>query len=254
MPIHNPPPHLSASSIGTFNQCPLKFKFSKIDGITDDPTEATLMGNFVHDIMEEFYRHDPELRDIALARTLASKIWEEKWRDEVTPWVKGDKQLHMFRWNSWWCVENLWKLEDPMSISPTGLEREVNGLVGGVKIKGFIDRFVVNNGKITISDYKTGKVPKPQYAGEKFFQLNLYAHLLRSEGVGEPEEVELLFLKEGKRLRDKVTEKSLTSAEQLVVSTKEQIDVCCETGEFEPIKSILCNWCSYQSICPAWRK
>jgi len=190
MPIHNPPPHLSASSIGTFNQCPLKFKFSKIDGITDDPTEATLMGNFVHDIMEEFYRHDPELRDIALARTLASKIWEEKWRDEVTPWVKGDKQLHMFRWNSWWCVENLWKLEDPMSISPTGLEREVNGLVGGVKIKGFIDRFVVNNGKITISDYKTGKVPKPQYAGEKFFQLNLYAHLLRSEGVGEPEEVQ----------------------------------------------------------------
>ena len=48
--MFSPPPHLSPSSMGTFEQCPLKFKYSKIDMLKDDPTEATLMGNFVHDV------------------------------------------------------------------------------------------------------------------------------------------------------------------------------------------------------------
>lgn len=250
----SPPAHLSASSIGTFNQCPLKFKFNKIDGITDDPTEATLMGNFVHDVVEEFYKHDPEARSILLAKNLASQLWDEKWRVQVEPWVRGQDSLRMFRWNSWWCIENLWKIENPKIISPSGLEHEVNGEVGGVKIKGFIDRFSIGENGLVISDYKTGKVPKPRYAGDKFFQLHLYAHLLKSEGLGQATKVELLYLKEGKTLSSNVKDEDLQLAEKIVVDTKNEIDKCCETGEFEARQSILCNWCSYKSICPIWNK
>lgn len=249
-----PPEHLSASSIGTFNQCPLRFKFNKIDGITDDPTEATLMGNFVHDIVEEFYKYPPGDRNLLLAKTLAASLWEERWKEQVEPWVHGDESRRLFRWNSWWCVENLWKIEDPQSVNPAGLEHEVNGDVGGVRIKGFIDRYSITEDGLVISDYKTGKVPKPRYAGDKFFQLNLYAHLLRSEGIGQASRVELLYLKEGKTLASKVTDEDLNKAEQHVVQTKQEIDKRCETGEFEPKQSILCNWCSYKSICPVWSK
>jgi putative RecB family exonuclease len=251
--ILNPPPHLSASSIGTFNQCPLKFKFNKIDGITDDPTEATLMGNFVHDVLETFYSYKQEDRNVSLARELAKNIWDTQWMEKVVPWVKGDDARRMFRWNSWWCIENLWQIENPETITPSGLEHEVNGPVGGVTVKGFIDRFSKNeDGKLTISDYKTGKVPKPQYSGDKFFQLHLYAYLLRETGIGDTSDVELLYLKEGKRLSGKVTEHELKLAENLVVNTKEKIDKACELEHFETQKSVLCGWCSYKKICPAW--
>lgn len=212
------------------------------------------MGNFVHDVMEEFYKHEPEQRSIPLAKQLASQLWEDKWRIEVEPWVHGSDNLRLFRWNSWWCIENLWKVENPELVRPTALEYEVNGEVGGVRIKGFIDRFSVTDDGLVITDYKTGKVPKPRYAGDKFFQLNLYAHLLRSEGLGKATRVELLYLKEGKTLSSTVTDEDLNDAEAFVVSTKEKIDECCETGTFEPRQSILCNWCSYKSICPVWSK
>lgn len=212
------------------------------------------MGNFVHDVAEEFYKHEPDDRNPQLAKLLASQLWEEKWRIQVEPWVKGEDELRGFRWNSWWCIENLWKIEDPKKVNPSGLEHEVNGEVGGVRIKGFIDRFTIEEEGLVISDYKTGKVPKPRYAGDKFFQLYLYAHLLRSEGLGQAQKVELLYLKAGKTISSIVKDEDLESAEKTVVDTKKVIDECCDTGHFEPNQTILCNWCSYKSICPVWSK
>lgn len=249
-----PPPHLSPSSIGTFNQCPLKFKYSKIDGKQEDPTEATLMGNFVHDVLETLYHQPAENRGIGEAKIIAARLWEEGWGDRVRPWVRGDDNIRMFRWKSWWCIENLWKIENPTYLSPTGLEHELNGEIGGVRIKGFIDRFSQAEGEgFIISDYKTGKTPKKNWVDDKFFQLLVYSHLLESTGVGKAVGVELLYLKDGVKFTKNVTDQELESVEKTIVETKLEIDKRCETEEFEAQKSILCNWCSFKKECPAWR-
>lgn len=239
--------------MGTFEQCPLKFKYSKIDMMQDDPTEATLMGNFVHDVLENLYKEDPDYRITTVAKHIASDLWENGWGDKVRPWVKGDEKLRMFRWKSWWCIENLWKIEEPKNVSPIGLEHELNGEIGGVRIKGFIDRFGPSGDGVVISDYKTGKTPKPAWVGDKFFQLLVYAHLLESTGVGKAEKVELLYLKDGVKFEEKIKPLDLFEVELHVVSTKQAIDECCETGEFKANKSILCNWCSFRKVCPAWQ-
>jgi putative RecB family exonuclease len=248
-----PPPHLSPSSIGTFKQCPLKFKYNKIDGITDDPTEATLMGNFVHDVLEELYKQEPDFRTQSEAKKIAAYLWANSWEQRVIPWVRGEEKIRLFRWNSWWCIENLWKIENPLELLPTGLEHELNGKIGGVQIKGFIDRFSPFEDSFVISDYKTGKTPKPKWVSDKFFQLLVYAHLLDSLGYGKAKQVELLYLKDGVKYQHKVTEEDLASVEETIVTVKKQIDAKCETEEFEPIKSVLCGWCSYKTICPAWK-
>lgn len=248
-----PPPYLSPSSIGTFNQCQLKFKYNKIDNRREDPTEATLMGNFVHDVLEALYHQESDKRDLATAKSFASKLWDEGWGDQVRPWVKGDENLRMFRWKSWWCIENLWKIENPMLLSPSGLEHELNGEIAGVKIKGFIDRFSESENGFTISDYKTGKTPKKNWVDDKFVQLLIYSHLLDSTGIGKATDVELLYLKDGVKFTKKVTDEALQSIEKTIVSTKKSIDICCETEKFETTKSILCNWCSFKKECPAWR-
>lgn len=213
------------------------------------------MGNFVHDVLEALYHEAPDARDLSTAKMFAFKLWEEGWGDKVRPWVKGDENLKMFRWKSWWCIENLWKIENPLLVTPAGLEHELNGQIGGVQIKGFIDRFSQSEDGETfvVSDYKTGKTPKKNWIDDKFSQLLIYSHLLESTGVGKATEVELLYLKDGVKFNKNVTDIELMAVEKVVVDTKNNIDICCETEKFETTKSILCNWCSFKKECPAWR-
>lgn len=249
-----PPPYLSPSSIGTFNQCPLRFKFSKIDLIPDPPNHYSVLGNFVHDVLEDMYKLEPSLRTVETAKEIAKFQWGSKWKDQAHQVLRTDKEIHNFRWSAWWCIENLWKLENPVEVEPIGLEYELNGSVGGVMMKGFIDRFTQSTDSLmlTVSDYKTGKTPSPAFEDDKFFQLLIYAKLLSELGVGYVDHIELLYLKDGKRLKRVVDEKSLNQTVDTIQETKEEIDKRCSSGYFEPIKSGLCNFCNYKKICPAW--
>lgn len=249
-----PPAYLSPSSINTFLQCPLRFKYSRIDGIREPATEATLLGNFVHDVLERLYLSEPDTRTLALARHLARELWESTYSQQVAELVKPDK-LNDFRWRSWFCIENLWKIELPTDISFEGVETEVNESINGVTIKGFIDRFErLDDGTIAISDYKTGKVPSQAYENDKFTQLFIYALLLERMNVGKVTSVELIYLKGPKRLPRPVRAEDLAATENLITSAKEQIDARCSNEYFEPKKSQLCNWCHFKPVCPAWKK
>jgi len=247
------PPHLSPSSMGTFNQCPQKFRYSKIDKIPDDPTEATLMGNFVHETLEYFYVLPHEDRNIANLKRLATSTWEQsEWLERIEPWVRGPDAIRMFRWNSWWCLENIFKVENPESVDATHIEYELNGELAGVTLKGFIDRFTVGD-SVVISDYKTGKTPRKQWVNDKFLQLKIYGSLSKELGIAEPDYLELLYLKDGTLFRHEFTDEDYEETVVYVTNTKAEIDKACETHEFETRKSILCNWCSYKTMCPAWR-
>ena len=79
---------------------------------------------------------------------------------------------NQFRWKAWWCVENYFKLEDPTSFEAKGIEEKVSGDIG-VPIFGIIDRWSLEDDKLVISDYKTGKKPRPRYEWEKQMQIIL---------------------------------------------------------------------------------
>lgn len=249
------PEYLSPSSINTFKQCPLRFKYSRIDRLPEPPSEASLLGNFVHEVLEVLYATDPDMRDQQTARNIARKIWDDKYVMEVEGYVHPTA-FNNFRWNAWFCIENLWKVEKPTETELDGIEFELNGSVEGVQLKGFIDRFTVDetDGKIVISDYKTGKVPAAKWEEDKFFQLSVYAALMLSMGIGEAKRLDLIYLKKPVVLSRQVTTKRIEDATQVILKTKEGIDHRCETGNFEPVKSTLCNWCAFKSACPAWGK
>lgn len=249
-----PPPYVSPSSISTFQQCPLKYKYSRIDKLDEDPTEATLKGNFVHDILEEVYKLDAEQRTMANARRIARDLWDERWGEQMCRWLPASA-LHSVRWSAWWCVENLWDLEDPSKIEPTGIEFDVEVRVSGVAVKGFIDRWGFNeDGTITVTDYKTGKTPRKQYQDDKYFQLFVYAVALQELGVGEVSHIELLFLKDGQRLKKKSSPNDIQQTIDTLVEVRQAIETSCQTGHFDTRPSRLCDWCSFKSICPYWSK
>ena len=212
------------------------------------------MGNFVHDVLEELYGLPPEDRSKEQAQSLARNIWDrQNWEKRVSPLIPDDEEYRMFRWKAWWCIENLWKIENPEEIEPDGLEFELNGKVSGVQLKGFIDRFTMSeDGGVIISDYKTGKVPRAEYVDERFRQLRIYGTLIDALDIGHTSGLELLYLKDGVKFEAPFDNADVVDTSTYIRSAKDDIDTACATGDFPAQKSVLCGWCSYKNICPLW--
>ncbi len=261
-----PPLHLSPSSIGTFNDCPLKFRYNKIDMLPDPSNHWAVLGNLVHDILEDVYKLPAEMRTQENAKSIATKMWKEKWEEEIDRILPGFKSwykintkdsrvvINTFKRLALNCVENLWEIENPQQIEPIGLEYELNGEIAGVRLKGFIDRYSQTEGKtsLTISDYKSGKTPREYDLDGKFSQLLIYAKLIMNLGIGDVDKLELMYLAEPIKFVKEVTHSDISRLEEMIVETKSKIDERCRNQYFEPIKSGLCNFCNYKMICPAW--
>lgn len=249
------PAYLSPSSIEAFRQCPLKFKYSRIDRLVDPPTEATTMGSFVHAVLEDLFRAPAADRTLPVAKTLMAEQWRNEWQEKAEEVLHNNENaLHQFRWKSWWCVENYFGMEDPSSFDVSGIEHELLGPLGEttVSIRGFIDRWHHTDDGIVISDYKTGKTPQKRFQGDKFFQLLVYADMLASERNSPVSKIELLYLKDGVRLSRKVDVGEVEAMRETVVQVHRGIHERCAQGVFEPTPNRLCDWCSYKAICPAW--
>lgn len=216
------------------------------------------MGSFVHAVLEDLFALPAEDRTMPMARKLMALQWDGEWKDKAYD-VLGTNpdRIRAFRWNSWWCIENYFKLEDPASFEPDGIEHELYSPIEGVTIKGYIDRWNKQDDAIRITDYKTGKTPKPAYRDAKFFQLLVYGDILSAELEMPLGQVELLYLKDGVRLKldaGDIMDTRIVQMRKTVAATREAILDRCETGHFEATKNKLCDWCSYKSFCPAWQK
>lgn len=122
-------------------------------------------------------------------------------------------------------------------------------------VLGFIDRWSVTDGVVTIGDYKTGKVSKPPYDRDKKIQLMIYADLVE-ENKGFPVgSSELIYLKgKGTRVVYEATEQLRTETRETVARVWEELRESCETDNFSTNRTKLCDWCSYKPTCPAWER
>ena len=271
-------PHLSPSSMSTFHQCPQKFKYEKIDNLPRGTSKEALLGNFVHDFLEAFYGLEIPLRIKESVKPLFQEIFyghagvrdeplditeeEGGWMEKLHPYVVGTKALREFKNKAWWCVQNLWDIENPQQVVSKGLEYELNGELEGVTLKGFIDR--LDGEGTTIVDYKTGNNPfrfdrgadrwVPKYKDDPFLQLKIYAALVSVLGLGTPDTLKLLYLKDGQEIQADFTDLDIEETKSYVVATKWAIDKAVETDTFPTRMSNLCNWCTYKPQCPAFTK
>lgn len=255
----DPPPYLSPSSIDTFKTCPLQYKLSRIDKLDEQSTEPQVLGNFVHDVLEELMKLDPTRRTMTEAKKFLTSLFNDRWQEAA---AEVAKDLKAFKWKAYFCVENYFLMEDPTDITPGGLEtpllldpNDPDSFVkiAGVPIKGFIDRWDDHGGVVSIVDYKTGKFPSAtRFQEPKFQQLTIYADAI-SQITGKPvDRMTLMFVKDGKAIWRPVTEARLEQMRETVRETYDLVLEYCELGEFPATPNTLCNWCSFKGICPAW--
>ncbi|MDQ5882963.1 MAG: nuclease family protein [Patescibacteria group bacterium] len=269
---------ISYSSLETFENCPLKYKYSEIDKIKEPKTKEAVFGNYLHQVLKWFYQQDPHFPTLeglieyyynhwpAFAKTSGNKpppvktttsklkIENSLWQDENEEKAYFQEGLRM--------LEQYYKFNFPPKTTILDLETRFEAVVdetpdqpGGKHIlTGVIDRIdKLPDGSLEIIDYKTGKRMPSQKEVDSNLQLALYALGLKRKWPKvdlEQLRLSLYFLKFNEKIETKKTEEDLIKTQQKIINLIHRI----QTSSFEPKASPLCNWCGYRPICPIWRQ
>jgi putative RecB family exonuclease len=247
--VPTPPPRLSPSGAGTFEQCPRRWRHRYVERLPDPPGEAALAGSFAHRVLELLMQREPEERTPEAAKLIARQEWPET---EAAPDYAAldydEEKSRRFRWKAWQAIEGLWKLEDPVEVDVQATERDIEAELAGVPFRGIVDRLEREGDGLVVSDYKSGKAPSPRYRRGRLDQVLLYAAAVEADTGEMPVRARLLYL--GQRaVGIDVTRKELEVVTEKLSATWADLNSACATDEFEPRTGPLCGWCPYVDRC-----
>ena len=254
-----PPTTLSPSKVSAFTDCALAFRFSAIDRIPQPPTVATVRGTLVHSALEGLLSLDavdrtPDAAAACLADAIAALPDDPEWQqlalddDATTRFVADAETL----------VRRYFEIEDPTTVEPVGLELPVEHPLFAdesrpVVLRGIIDRLERDgDGRLVVTDYKTGRAPAEGYQQSRLTGVHIYALLCERIHGERPSKVRLLFLGSPAVVEASPTDQSTRQIERKLTSIWSAIETACERDDFRPKQSRLCSWCAYQQWCPAF--
>ena len=248
--VPTPPPRLSPSGAGTFEQCPRRWRMRYVERLPDPPGEAALAGSFAHRVLELFMQRAPEERTVGVAKGIAREEWPDVEADPDFQALGYDADgAKQFRWKSWLAIEGLWALEDPKTVEVRATEQDLEVELGGVPFRGIVDRLDEEGDGLIVTDYKSGKAPSPRYRRGRLDQVLLYAAAVQAATGEMPVRARLLYL--GQRpVGIDVNQSEIDGVVDKLAGTWSAINTACADDEFEPRTGPLCGWCPYVDRCP----
>ncbi len=231
---------LSASSVETFEQCPLKYKFAYRWKIPTGPNAAKTFGNAIHAVIGRyvelrkkrpvtFPEMEQMLRELWSSAGFTDLYQEEEYRRA------GLDQLGAFHATH----------EQTM---PDVIDRQkgFTMMLGGAEVIGYIDQVNRLAGRqVEIVDYKTGRPKSPRDA-ENDLQLSLYALAAREVLRLQPVRLTFYNLTTNEPVSSSRDEQDLKETKERV----EQVAAQIRAEQFEPKPGFHCRYCEYQPLCP----
>ncbi len=246
---------LSPSRAGDFKTCPQLFKFRAIDKIAEPPSVYQARGTTAHLALQRIFDESPANRTPERLYDLFREAWTElRDADEFSDLFSDIEEERQWGIESMALLANYFNVEDPAAFDP--LDRELDMLedLGEITIRGILDRMDRDpgDGRLVILDYKTGKAPPERYALPAFFALKIYALLIRKRTGETPKEVRLMYLNGPTLYRHEIDDRQLDAMESQLHALWNAIERAIARDQYPPRPGRLCDWCSYQEICPAW--
>ena len=241
--------YLSATSINTYNVCPLKYKYQYIDNIEGTPdVQHFKIGLLIHKVIEEYHvaSHN-SFEDMLILLDKHWKNYKFIYKQQEQQERKDSKEM----------LENYWNY---IQLNPTSqplIEYAFSFQVDDLILTGMCDRIDVDvDNNITIIDYKTSKKAQTEKQLKNNIQLGIYALLSQLDGINfggkriksMPKKLVMLYL------RNKNPEVQVAFSEdeisKLVKKIKE-VSLNIRSGKFPTNKSMYCDWCDYKNLlCP----
>jgi putative RecB family exonuclease len=253
MPLE-PPRTLSPSKVSTFKDCALAFRFSAIDRLPEPPAPAMTKGTLVHRALELLFCEPAPDRTLVNALNALARAADELQTDpEFVGLALDEQQAATFLDEAEQLVRRYFELEDPTTINPIGLELGLAVELGGLRLRGIIDRLELDeHGELVVTDYKTGRAPNPTYEQQRLGGVQFYSYLCEQLFGRRPARVQLLYLADPIAIIHTPTDQSTRALETKVKAIWKAVVRACEHDDFRPRTSRLCDWCSFRAYCPAW--
>lgn len=249
------PATLSPSKVSAFKDCALAFRFSVIDRLPEPASPAAVRGTLVHRTLEELYCAEPSARTLEAALSALAVVVDEARRSDPEYGELGlaGEAEAAYVADAERLVRRYFEMEDPVTIRPIGLELLLEAELGGVRVRGIIDRLELDAaGELVVTDYKTGRSPGPRYEQGRFGGVHFYAFLCQAVLGRRPARIQLLYLADGVSIIATPSEQSIRGLEGRVGAVWQAVERACAVEDFRPHPSPLCNWCAFQSYCPAY--
>lgn len=249
-------PVYSYSRLGTYQNCPLQYKFHYIDKVKVPELVGieAFLGGLVHEVMEKLYK------DLKLSKfnslddllTYFRETWEKNWHDEIQISKKGYTQENYFQTGER-CIRDYYQRYHPFNERTLGLEERIIFPLdpeGKYRIKGFIDRLVEpEDGIFEIHDYKTGATLPKQADLKDDHQLSLYQIGVECIWPSAKKVKQVWhYMQFDKELSQVLSREEIEDIRRQTIELIEEIE---STENFEPNPTGLCGWCDYAGICPA---
>jgi superfamily I DNA/RNA helicase/RecB family exonuclease len=235
---------LSASDLDLYLTCPLKYKFSRVFGIPQEPTINQRFGILIHNVLERFHKEgEDQAGEEGLERLM--DLFEAGWRR--AGFGASDDELQ-FRDRAREAMRRYWERERESEGEPVWLERKFDIRVGEHHVRGRVDRVDrLPGGGHELIDYKTGE-RKSEADLESDLQLALYRLAAREAWDLEADAGSYYYVLDAEKVAAPVRADDAERVERTVLQVGEGI----LGQDFEPRPSpTVCGWCDYRLICPA---
>ncbi|MCH7582350.1 MAG: PD-(D/E)XK nuclease family protein [Acidobacteria bacterium] len=245
---------LSPSRAGDFKTCPQLFKFRAIDRLPEPTSIYQARGTTAHIALQRLFDDPLDERTPDRLFDLFREAWTEVRGEEEFEGLFADEDEER-KWGleSLELLGNYFAIEDPKSFDPEDRELDMLEDLDGIVIRGILDRIDRDaDGQLIITDYKTGKAPPEKYALSSFFALKIYALLIRKRTGETPKELRLLYLNGPTLYRLPIDDQQLDAMDVQLRALWKAIERALATDRFPTRRGRLCDWCSFQEICPAW--
>jgi len=166
---------LSPSQVRTFRDCGAKWYYKYALGLPDPPNGSLVRGRVVHQMAEAFFRaklagESPDADDLQAS-------FDEAWDRAVSEAAFGaDEDVDLLKRQAA-VLTRTYLDEVAPEIEPAALELPVQGVIGGVPVRGFVD-LLDTSGRII--DLKTAARKPTSLSADYAFQVATYRHLCRA--------------------------------------------------------------------------
>lgn len=248
--------HFSHTKISCYVQCPRKYQFRYVERIEPPSRSIELhLGNVVHLALQKLYA---DLQNAApLSESALLQFYDKQWHATFTSAiriVRARTTAGDYFESGRQMISAYYQRFYPFNQSATiGLEMKLLfPLAESNTFEAKVDRISHSgDNEYEIHDYKTSRRIPSQGQIESDTQLALYEVALRHRWP-DAKNVSLVwhYLAHGKEIRDKRTQQQL----QIILQQTRQLSRNIEEARSFPARiSPLCDWCEYNSICPAVR-
>lgn len=248
------PTSLSPSRVESFLTCPMQFRFASIEKLPEPPAVHMTRGSLVHRALELLFTRQPGQRTAQMAIiALDEAIAEYRTDPEFLELCLTEAQADTFFAEALDLVHRYLAMEDPTSVHDIGLELRLEAAVGGLTLRGIIDRLELDeNGGLVVTDYKTGRAPSANYEQGRMTGVHFYSFLCDALFGQRPSKIRLMYIKTGEIIEATPSAQSVRYVTTRTTAVLKAVEKACQTGSFQPRVSSICGSCAFKQWCPAF--